>query len=172
MTSSSTGSSSTLTGPTRTSVGRTRLAAPNLYVQNPSNLLAHLYYALATPVGICDSHRRKPSDFAAAVQRGMTRRLGADPAYANRLAKNPLHSDWHALWIVGQPYDLSSCAGRSTTKIPAVMSAARKSLGLAATVTFSMSFAWTYTAQAITGHLERIRTPTNRRNVKSVHPRP
>ena len=38
----------------------------------------------------------------------MTRRLGADPAYANRLAKNPLHPEWRASWIVGEPYDLAT----------------------------------------------------------------
>jgi hypothetical protein len=84
------------------------LPPPNLYVQNPSNLHGHLYYALATPIGTCDGHRLRPIEYAAAVQRGMTRRLDADPAYANRLAKNPLHPDWRASWIVAEPYDLAT----------------------------------------------------------------
>ena len=65
-------------------------------------------YVLAPPVGTCDSHRLKPIEYAAAVQRGMTRRLGADPAHANRLAKNPLHPQWRASWIVGEPYNLAT----------------------------------------------------------------
>ena len=46
------------------------------------------------------------SNSSQAVQRGMTRRLQADPLYANRLAKNPLHPKWRSSWIVGQPFDL------------------------------------------------------------------
>ena len=38
----------------------------------------------------------------------MTRRLGADQTYANRLAKNPLHPQWRASWIVGEPFELAT----------------------------------------------------------------
>ena len=98
---------------------RANLHAPNLYVQNRSNGRAHLGYALATPVGTCVSHRRAPIELAAAVQRGMTRRLAADPAYANRLAKNPLHPEWRASWLNGQPFDLTALLeplGREDTR--------------------------------------------------------
>ena len=80
-----------------------RLPPPNLYVRESLDGHGHVFYALATPVGTCGSHRLKPIEYAAAVQRGMTRRLGADPAYANRLAKNPLHPEWRASWIVKKP---------------------------------------------------------------------
>ena len=43
---------------------------------------------------------------ASVIARGMTRRLHADPTYSNWLAKNPLHRQWRASWIVGQPFDL------------------------------------------------------------------
>ncbi len=36
----------------------------------------------------------------------MTRRLGADPAYANRLAKNPHHKRWRTSWLATKPYEL------------------------------------------------------------------
>lgn len=85
---------------------RANLHPPNLYAQNPANGNSHLLYALATPVGICDSHRRAPIELAAAVQRGMTRRLRADPCYANRLAKNPQHPRWRTSWLIGEPFDL------------------------------------------------------------------
>ena len=86
---------------------RANVHPPNLYVQNPDNGHGHLLYALATPVGTCDSHRRAPIELAATVQRGMTRRLCADPAYANRLAKNPLHPRWRKSWLIGEPFDLT-----------------------------------------------------------------
>ena len=85
---------------------RANLHPPNLYAQNPANGHSHLLYALATPVGTCDSHRRAPIELAAAVQRGMTRRLRADPCYANRLAKNPQHPRWRTSWLIGEPFDL------------------------------------------------------------------
>ncbi len=78
---------------------------PNLLVQNRGNGRGHLFYALTTPVGMSASHRSAPIQLCQAIQRGMTRRLQADPLYANRLAKNPLHRDWRASWIAPQPYD-------------------------------------------------------------------
>ena len=63
---------------------RANLHPPNLYAQNPANGNSHLLYALATPVGICDSHRRAPIELAAAVQRGMTRRFRSDPSAVRR----------------------------------------------------------------------------------------
>lgn len=83
------------------------IPAPNAYAQSPSNGHGHLLYALATPVGSCANLRPAPIQLAAAVQRGMTRRLGADPAYPNQLAKNPLHPRWRASWLNWEPFDLN-----------------------------------------------------------------
>lgn len=82
------------------------LPAPNLYVGNPKNGHGHVYYALAAPVGIGAAHRRAPLEFAAAVQRGMVRRLGADRAYANRFAKNPQHPSWRESWYRPRAFEL------------------------------------------------------------------
>jgi hypothetical protein len=90
---------------------RAMLPAPNLYVRNPHNGHGHLYYALAAPVGLSDKHLWEPIKFAAAVERGMIRRLGADRAYANRFAKNPSHPCWRATWHCGQPYELTCLFG-------------------------------------------------------------
>ena len=87
---------------------RANVHPPNAYIQNPDNGHGHLLYALAAPVGMGDYHRSAPINFAAAVQRGMTRRLGADAAYANRLSKNPLHPHWRTSWIARQPFDLAT----------------------------------------------------------------
>ena len=40
---------------------------PNLYVQNPANGHGHLFYALATPVGMCNSHRSAPIQLCEAI---------------------------------------------------------------------------------------------------------
>ncbi|MBS0233806.1 MAG: replication initiation protein [Proteobacteria bacterium] len=85
---------------------RANLPAPNAYVQNPANGHRHLLYALSTPVGPTALCREKPMMLAADVQRGMTRRLGADPAYANRFAKNPASSRWRTGWFAAKPYEL------------------------------------------------------------------
>jgi len=86
---------------------RAHLPAPNAYVQNPSNGHGHLLYAIATPVGLTGFSRERPIALAADVQRGMTRRLKADVAYANRIAKNPSSKRWRTGWFSNSPYELS-----------------------------------------------------------------
>ena len=54
--------------------------------------------------------RRAPLYFAAAVERGFVRRLGADPYYRGLIAKNPLHPAWCTTWLADDPYDLSQMA--------------------------------------------------------------
>lgn len=50
--------------------------------------------------------RRKPVVKASAIERGMRRRLGADPAYSGLLIKNPMHPDWRVTWLHDKPYSL------------------------------------------------------------------
>jgi hypothetical protein len=90
---------------------RANLPAPNAYIQNPDNGHGHLWYALGSPVGKCNGHRSAPIYLAADVERGMTRRLGADPAYANQLTKNPLHPRWRTSWFAPYPYTLTTLLG-------------------------------------------------------------
>jgi hypothetical protein len=86
--------------------GRAGLPPPNFYAQNRNNGHGHLGYCLRRPVGLLGHSRRRPIELAADVQRGMTRRLGADPAYNNRLAKNPVHARWASTWYAPHPYAL------------------------------------------------------------------
>jgi hypothetical protein len=48
--------------------------------------------------------RRKPMEWAAAIERGLRRRLGADHAYSGLLTKNPLHRAWRVTWTRDEPY--------------------------------------------------------------------
>jgi hypothetical protein len=85
---------------------RAGLPAPNFYAQNRSSGHGHLGYCLKRPVGLLGHSRQRPIELAADVQRGMTHRLGADPAYNNRLAKNPAHARWASTWYAPRPYAL------------------------------------------------------------------
>jgi hypothetical protein len=85
---------------------RAGLPPPNFYAQNRSSGHGHLGYCLKRPVGLLGHSRRRPIELAADVQRGMTRRLGADPTYNNRLAKNPVHARWASTWYAPHPYAL------------------------------------------------------------------
>ncbi len=86
---------------------RAHLPVPNAYAQNLANGHGHVLYALRTPVGLLGLSRGQPMALAADIQRGMTRRVGADPAYANRLAKNPNSKRWRSSWFAAKPYELA-----------------------------------------------------------------
>ena len=66
------------------------LAAPNVAGINVVNRHAHLLYALADPVHATAAARRAPLAYLARIERGMGRRLGADPGYTGLIAKNPV----------------------------------------------------------------------------------
>ncbi len=85
------------------------LPAPNIIVTNPDNGHAHLSWLLKTPVLL--KGRPAPIRYAEAVQRGMSRRLEADPGYAGLIAKNPRHDDWRTQWLAPNAYDLADLAG-------------------------------------------------------------
>lgn len=85
---------------------RANLPMPNIYVQNRSNGHGHALYAVDAFIGLTDASRMAPIRLAADVQRGMTRRLGADPRYANRLAKNPVDGRWASSFMAPSPYHL------------------------------------------------------------------
>lgn len=86
---------------------RANLPAPNIFVQNRGNGHAHALYALDGFIGLTDASRVAPIKLAATVQRGMTRRLGADWRYVNRFAKNPLSERWAASFMAPSPYHLT-----------------------------------------------------------------
>jgi len=84
------------------------LPPPSVFVGNPTNGHGHLAYLLQTPVLKHSASRIAPLRLAAAVERGLRRRLGADRHYAGLIAKNPLHPDWCVEWLVADPYDLQT----------------------------------------------------------------
>lgn len=86
------------------------LLAPTFIAENPENGHAHIAYLLKNPVSNFAASRSSPLHYLAAVERGMRRRLGADPNYTALIAKNPLHPDWRVEWQARQPYDLSELA--------------------------------------------------------------
>ncbi len=82
------------------------LPPANVVMVNPMNGRAHLAYLLAKPVHKYDAARRDPINYYAAVERGFTRRLGADPFYVGLIQKNPVHADWAVEWRRDEPYTL------------------------------------------------------------------
>jgi len=82
------------------------LPQPTIIIVNRRNGHAHLAYLLGRPVLKFAESRRAPLRFAAAVERGFVRRLGADPYYRGLIAKNPMHPDWDVEWLAPEPYDL------------------------------------------------------------------
>ena len=87
------------------------LPAFNIVMVNPDNGHAHAAYVLDVPVGRHDAAHLKPLKLLAAVERGLTRRLGGDRGYAGLLSKNPLHSHWTVEWRRDDPYSLEVLSG-------------------------------------------------------------
>lgn len=86
------------------------LPPPTVFIGNPRNGHAHYAYLLGSPVLTFPESRRSPLEFAAAIERGFVRRLGADRHYCGLIAKNPLHPDWCFEWLESKPYDLATLA--------------------------------------------------------------
>ncbi len=73
------------------------LPPPNIVVLNLNNGRGHLTYFLDAPVPRTDAARIKPLRYVAKIERGMTRRLDADPGFAGLITKNPLHPGWRTI---------------------------------------------------------------------------
>ena len=86
------------------------LPQPTVIAVNRNNGHAHLAYLLGRPVLKFAGARWSPLRFAAAVERGLVRRLGADRQYGGLIAKNPMHPEWRVEWLAPEPYDLSTLA--------------------------------------------------------------
>lgn len=84
--------------------------APSWLAVNKTNGHAHLGYTLGTPVTWSPTET-KATRFLASVDIALSRKLGADPAYAKFLTKNPLRDDfWHVEFFQKLPYDLDGLA--------------------------------------------------------------
>lgn len=83
---------------------------PTLFVSNPKNGHAHLFYLLKTAVHKNSHSSQKAIQFAAAIEFGLATKLDADMGYVGLLAKNALHSEWRVLHTVPKAYELSELA--------------------------------------------------------------
>jgi hypothetical protein len=83
---------------------------PTIFVNNPKNGHAHLFYLLKTPVHQNSHSSQKAVQFAAAVEYGLATKLDADMSYVGMLAKNALHADWEVLHTIPQAYELHELA--------------------------------------------------------------
>jgi hypothetical protein len=86
------------------------LPCENVVMVNRDNGHAHLAYLMKTPIAKHQAARQKPLDYFAAVERGFTKRLGADPHYVGLIAKNPAHGDWLVEWRRQEAYSLEEMA--------------------------------------------------------------
>ncbi len=77
---------------------------------NPDNGHAHICYALAVPVCLTDNARRKPIEFAEAVERALTACLRADRAFGGLITKNPANAHWRTLWGPAAGWELGHLA--------------------------------------------------------------
>jgi hypothetical protein len=74
------------------------LPFPSFVSTTPESGRGLITYALSTPVRMFDGSSRKPIDYLAAIERGLRRRLKADPGYCGLIGKNPLHPRWRTDW--------------------------------------------------------------------------
>jgi hypothetical protein len=72
---------------------------PTIITTNPATRHAHVAYLLRAPVTAFAGSRESPMHYLAAVERGLRRRLGADPAYNALITQNPLHPEWDTDWL-------------------------------------------------------------------------
>lgn len=77
------------------------LPTPTYIAVNRSNGHAHVGYLLETPVSFYDASRAGPIKFLVAVERGFTRRMGADFGYSGHLTRNPFHPQHETDWQAG-----------------------------------------------------------------------
>jgi hypothetical protein len=106
------------------------VAVPNAVVVNPDNGHAHLVYALSAPVCTSPAARDAPVRYLAAIERGMIRRLRADPGYTGPLAKNAMSPRWRVRWEAPWPYELSQLDGYLTRSDKRPMPTAQAEVGV------------------------------------------
>ncbi|EPU2725273.1 replication initiation protein [Escherichia coli] len=99
--------------------------APNITVKNPVNGHAHLLYALNIAVRTAPDASVKALKYAAAIERALCEKLGADVNYCGLICKNPFHLEWQVMEWREEAYtldeladylDLSASARRSIDK--------------------------------------------------------
>jgi len=92
---------------------------------------AHLWYGLRVPVRMSDPEdASRAMRYAAAIELGMTRQMGADLAYTAAMAKTPEHGSWRT-FRSPHLYDLDDLAEyvRELPKLPTRREAIRTGIG-------------------------------------------
>jgi hypothetical protein len=103
---------------------------PNMEALNKDNGHRHLYYQIDPAVYTLRQARRKPLELAADVDKGLTRLLGADPAYGKLIAKNPFSPKW-GIWIWHEKaWGLTELLDFIPAKVRVWMPAPRDTIGL------------------------------------------
>lgn len=92
--------------------------APNWILINPKNGNAHYLYQLETPVLKGSNAKRKPLEYAAAVERGLTELLQSDKSYGGLISKNPLSGYWETHIPHTESYTLEELADYVDMTIP------------------------------------------------------
>lgn len=84
--------------------------APNIIAINKDNGHGHYFYGLEVPVHNNPGSSEKALRYLAAVDIGLTAKLGADPGYSKLLSKNPIHDRWITLLPYSYSYTLDELA--------------------------------------------------------------
>ncbi|EFD0624301.1 replication initiation protein [Escherichia coli] len=84
--------------------------APNITVKNPVNGHAHLLYALNIAVRTVPDASVKALKYAAAIERALCEKLGADVNYSGLICKNPFHLEWQVMEWREEAYTLDELA--------------------------------------------------------------
>ncbi|WP_250274686.1 replication initiation protein, partial [Escherichia coli] len=70
----------------------------------------HLLYALALPVRTAPDASASALRYAAAIERALCEKLGADVNYSGLICKNPCHPEWQEVEWREEPYTLDELA--------------------------------------------------------------
>jgi len=120
---------------------------PTLFVSNPTNRHAHLFYLLKTPVHQNTESSQRALRFAAAVDCGLAMKLDADMTYGGLLAKNALHEHWEVLHTVPVAYELDELAESVDTTLFQLSASKMPEYGLHRNYTvFETLRKWSYKA--------------------------
>lgn len=93
-----------------------RLPPPTFIALNRENGHGHAAYLLESPVNSWTATGTGVTRYYEAVERGFTKRLGADRGYAGFLSKNPLSEAWEVDWQAQYAYTLDELNDYLTPK--------------------------------------------------------
>lgn len=86
------------------------LPVPHFITKSPQSGRCHYGYILKAGVCKTQEARLKPLKYAAAVEDGIAKKLGADPSYTGLITKNPTNPHWSPYWSGADLYELDYLA--------------------------------------------------------------